>query len=136
MCNPFSHDGSQVDVHSASALDHGAFGDKDDSDKLVYRRTDKVRIPSLKLEPAEFNGFVPEVISLSDLESASRVALARGIHIRDEGCATVAQASSRSTLLAPTHDCPTRPERFSDSAQTHRPCFSSVSSDFFIHVSQ
>lgn len=136
MCNPFSHHGGQDDAHSMFALEHGAFGDEEDGDKLVYHRTDKVSIPSLKLEPAEFDGFVPEVISLSELESASRVALARGIHIRDEGCATVAQASSRSTLLSPTRDCPTRPERFSDSAQTHRPCFSSVSSDFFIHVSQ
>lgn len=110
----------------------------DDVDNIVQHSTVKAHIPSLSFEPGEFDDFMPETISSSELELASRAA--REVHVHDGGYseAQSASGSSRTTLCVHAHvqslatsstslDCM---GRSFNSVQSQRPRFSLASSDF------
>lgn len=138
MNNTFSRRGKE-DESFIRSLECNKF---EDTDKLEYHSSNKARIPSIVFEPVEFEGFVPEVISLSELESASMVA--RGDHIDDMDHSEAQSASdssrSRTALRAPVQNrsltvppaSPGYMGRSANSVQAQRPHFSSASSDLVI----
>lgn len=112
----------------------------DDVDNIVQHSTVKARVLSLNFEPGEFDDFVPEAISTSELELASRAAREEHVHERGYSEAQSAAGSSRTTLCAHVQvqyltapstslDCM---GRSFNSGQSQRPRFSSASSDLVV----
>ncbi|KLO07323.1 hypothetical protein SCHPADRAFT_1001762 [Schizopora paradoxa] len=110
----------------------------EDDEKPAYHPAEKARIPSLIFEPTEFEGFTPEVISLAELESASKSPSAD--HVADEDYSEVKSSScvalhapTQTHLLVASPTFPVHQKRSINSLQTQRPGFSSASSDFLIN---